>query len=77
LSGAYRLGSVDSARLAKLFLQEFGAHSLLWGSDWPCTNHEKYANFETLMAQSHQWIPSEFFEQIMTENPMRLYWNSF
>ena len=77
LSGAYRLGDVDSARLATLLLQELGPHSLLWGSDWPCTNHEQFANFETLIAQAHQWIPSEFFEQIMTENPMRLYWNRF
>jgi predicted TIM-barrel fold metal-dependent hydrolase len=77
LSGAYRLGDVDSAQLATLLLQELGPHSLLWGSDWPCTNHEQFANFETLMAQARQWIPSEFFEQIMTENPMRLYWNRF
>jgi len=77
LSGAYRLGNLDSAQLAALLLQELGPHSLLWGSDWPCTNHEQFANFETLMAQAHQWIPSELFEQVMTENPMRLYWGHF
>ena len=77
LSGAYRLGKVDAAPLAALLFQVLGPGALLWGSDWPCTNHEQFANFETLMAQAHQWIPSEFFEQIMTENPMRLYWNNF
>lgn len=76
LSGAYRLGDVDSGRLAALLIDEFDPHSLLWGSDWPCTNHEKFADFERLILRAHEWIKPEFFEQIMSRNPMKLYWGT-
>jgi predicted TIM-barrel fold metal-dependent hydrolase len=74
LSGAYRLGSVNPDRLASLLLNEMGPRALLWGSDWPCTNHEQFGHFETLMAQAHGWIGAESFEQVMVHNPTRLYW---
>ena len=74
LSGAYRLGKVDSAPLAALLFQVLGPGALLWGSDWPCTNHEQWADFEKLISQAHGWIPSEHMAQIMERNPMRLYW---
>lgn len=77
LSGAYRLAEVDPSRLAKLLLNELGPSALLWGSDWPCTNHEQFADFKKLMEQVHEWIPSEFLEQIMDRNPMQLYWNLY
>jgi predicted TIM-barrel fold metal-dependent hydrolase len=75
LSGAYRLAKVDPVRLAGLLLNELGPSALLWGSDWPCTNHEQFADFEKLIEQVHEWIPSEFLDQIMARNPMQLYWN--
>ncbi len=74
LSGAYRLGGVHPEALSSLLLSELGAGALLWGSDWPCTNHEEFANFETLIAQAHEWIGIESFEQIMVHNPTRVYW---
>jgi predicted TIM-barrel fold metal-dependent hydrolase len=75
LSGAYRLGRVDSAQLATLLFHELGPGALLWGSDWPCTNHEQLADFEKLITQAHEWIPSEYMAQIMMRNPMQLYWD--
>lgn len=74
LSGAYRLGQVDAETLAALWLQALGPHALLWGSDWPCTNHEQCADFGQLMAQAQRWIPPECRAQIMSHNPLRLYW---
>ena len=74
LSGAYRLGKVDSGRLAALLLNELGPRALLWGSDWPCTNHEQFADFAKLLVQAHEWIVPEYFEQIMARNPLQLYW---
>jgi len=73
LSGAYRLGDVDSGRLAALLLRDMGPSALLWGSDWPCTNHEQFAHFETLIAQAHDWIDGQAFEQVMVHNPSQLY----
>ena len=77
LSGAYRLGKVDPGRLTALLLNELGPSALLWGSDWPCTNHEQSADFEKLMVQAHEWIPHEFIEQILVRNPSQLYWGLF
>jgi predicted TIM-barrel fold metal-dependent hydrolase len=45
----------------------------LWGSDWPCTNHERFGHFETLIDQAHEWIDSQAFEQVMLQNPSQLY----
>jgi predicted TIM-barrel fold metal-dependent hydrolase len=73
LSGAYRLGDVNPGRLASLFIREMGPSALLWGSDWPCTNHEQFAHFETLIAQAHEWIDAQAFEQVMVRNPSQLY----
>ncbi len=74
LSGAYRLGGVNPEALTSLLLSELGPSALLWGSDWPCTNHEQFANFEALIAEAHEWIGAESFEQVMVHNPTQLYW---
>jgi predicted TIM-barrel fold metal-dependent hydrolase len=74
LSGAYRLGGVNPETLTSLLLRELGPSALLWGSDWPCTNHEEFANFETLIAKAHEWIGAESFEQVMMHSPHELYW---
>ncbi len=74
LSGAYRLGQVDSTKLATLLLNELGADALLWGSDWPCTNHEAFADFDALIEQAHAWIPANIFEHVLWANPMKVYW---
>lgn len=74
LSGAYRLGDVSADQLAAVLQSELGAKTLLWGSDWPCTNHEQFADFEKLMAQAHAWMDADGFEQVMVRNPLQLYW---
>jgi predicted TIM-barrel fold metal-dependent hydrolase len=50
LSGAYRLGGVHPETLTSLLLRELGPSALLWGSDWPCTNHEQFADI-----LKHSW----------------------
>ena len=75
LSGAYRLGAVSPKELARIWLQELGPEQLLWGSDWPCTNHESQANYPALFAALHGWVDSEAQDQqILQSNPQRLYW---
>lgn len=76
LSGAYRLGNVNAATAAQILLNELGPTALLWGSDWPCTNHEQFANFEKLIEDAHKWIGSSYLDQVMTQNPSNLYWRS-
>ena len=73
LSGAYRLGGLEATRLAHLWQQEMGVHALLWGSDWPCTNHEHLANYTDLFAALEPWVGSPQVDQVLRDNPERLY----
>jgi predicted TIM-barrel fold metal-dependent hydrolase len=73
LSGAYRLGDVDAASLAQLWLHEMGAHALLWGSDWPCTNHEALAHYENLFAALQTWVGLPHLDSVLNDNPVQLY----
>lgn len=82
LSGAYRLGGIDalskkkiSMQLASLWRSVLGHERLLWGSDWPCTNHESEANYAALHASLNEWLP-ELDERhaALHTNSHRLYW---
>jgi predicted TIM-barrel fold metal-dependent hydrolase len=75
LSGAYRLGGLDPGELSRLWLGELGAGRLLWGSDWPCTNHETLADYPGLLNSLHEWLGDEaVIETVLSTNPRRLYW---
>ena len=75
LSAPYRLGGVDAAALARLWLAELGANRLLWGSDWPCTNHETHADYPALARSLERWMEDPaLVHQVRVLNPARLYW---
>jgi predicted TIM-barrel fold metal-dependent hydrolase len=74
LSGAYRLGGLNADQLARLLISELGADALLWGSDWPCTRYEHFADFEKLMSQAHRWLGDSHLEKVLHDNPLKLYW---
>jgi len=74
LSGAYRLAGVDAAALGALWVQELGADPLLWGSDWPCTNHEHEADYAALFQALADWVGPGHLQQVLSANPQRLYW---
>jgi predicted TIM-barrel fold metal-dependent hydrolase len=74
LSGAYRLGGVDAASLAHIWLHELGPQALLWGSDWPCTNHEQLAHYPSLLGQLENWVGADNLDTVLSHNPQRLYW---
>lgn len=74
LSGSYRLGGLDAQALAGLWRDELGLHRLVWGSDWPCTNHEQHADLRQLRAHLANWLPSAGdAHQVAAINPRRLY----
>lgn len=81
LSAAYRLHpllqSTEALRaLANLWLAELGPAALLWGSDWPCTNNEKFANYPVLHGQLADWLGHDaaLLTQVRQHNPLALYW---
>lgn len=73
LSGAYRLAGRPADALARLWLAELGSTRLLWGSDWPCTNHEHLAHYGELARALEAWIPEQHLKQLRVHNPATLY----
>ena len=78
LSAAYRLApTIDAGALARLWLAELGPQALLWGSDWPCTNHESYADYPGLHSALADWLghaDAKVLEAIRCTTPWHLYW---
>ena len=74
LSGHYRLGGVDAKALAAVLLQTLGPGQLLWGSDWPCTNHEPLAHYGDLFRAVADALENPAaMTAALTDNPHRLY----
>ena len=74
ISGAYRQAGVDAQGLVRVLLGELGQSALLWGSDWPCTNYENCADYSLLRRSLDRWVGEMSVDEIMSHNPMRLYW---
>ena len=63
-----------SIKLAELLLQSYGSQRLLWGSDWPHTEHRHLTEY----AQSRQcldtWVPQlEDRKRILIDSPIELF----
>jgi predicted TIM-barrel fold metal-dependent hydrolase len=70
LSGSYRLAGMPASRLAQHWLAELGPARLLWGSDWPCTNHEALAVYAHLRADLDAWLQDAAVAQaVLVDNP--------
>jgi predicted TIM-barrel fold metal-dependent hydrolase len=74
LSGPYRLGGRDPCALARLWQSELGQHRLLWGSDWPFTNHEHEARYPALFAALREWVGEEALQAVLVDSPNAVYW---
>lgn len=70
ISAPYRCPGIDIGHAYRLFRQHWGADKLLWGSDWPWTQHETlidYANWCSPFAEEGD-PPS-----LLATNAQRLY----
>jgi predicted TIM-barrel fold metal-dependent hydrolase len=55
LSGPYRaLG--DTVAYAKAYLDSFGREHLLWGSDWPWTQHSDGMSYKKAQSWMNDWV---------------------
>ncbi|MEJ8846081.1 amidohydrolase family protein [Variovorax rhizosphaerae] len=79
LSAAYRnwapsAGQAQATAAAARLLKAFGPERLLWGSDWPHTQHRDLASFPSTLASLHAWVPDAAARQtILVDTPCRLF----
>ena len=76
LSGAYRLGGRAPEQTARMWLQVLGVERLLWGSDWPHTNHEAVTSYGSCFNQLQDWVGEGAAQKVLTDNPLAVYWGS-
>lgn len=74
LSAPYRLRGARADLYATLFLSELGPRNLLWGSDWPWTNHENGRSYAEGLELLGECVSSpEELAIILGVAPKRLY----
>ena len=56
LSGPYRNPGIDLAWAARQWRARLGPDSLLWGSDWPWTNHESALDYSRCSELASAWL---------------------
>ncbi len=74
LSAPYRLGGADPARYAATLLAAGGPERLVWGSDWPWTQHDAGLTYARTVEWLAAWVPDEAQRrQILGETAYRLF----
>lgn len=69
VSGAYRCGGDDAGReLAARLLEAYPADRLLWGSDWPHTQHESLVTYGSTWQLFERSIPDEAVRRAILED---------
>ncbi|MDE1164818.1 MAG: amidohydrolase family protein [Pseudomonas sp.] len=80
VSGVYRLGGTHQENLAfahaaaPLLIEHFGTDHLVWGSDWPHTQHESSVEYSGQFALLQSMVPwPEQRQAILTEGARGLF----
>lgn len=80
VSGVYRLGGTSRENLEfaqatlSLLLQNLGPQRLVWGSDWPHTQHEDSVNFTRVVQQRLALgCPDQLERLLLVESPAALF----
>ncbi|QJR11363.1 4-sulfomuconolactone hydrolase [Usitatibacter rugosus] len=75
VSGAYRCGGdATGTALTQRLLDAFAPDRLLWGSDWPHTQHESLATYDSTYALFERSIPDAAVrKRILEEAPAALF----
>jgi predicted TIM-barrel fold metal-dependent hydrolase len=74
LSAPYRLEGGDAGRYVKALLDAYGPGRLVWGSDWPWTQHAQGMEYGATVAWLAEWISEpEARQTILEDTPARLF----
>ncbi|WP_051356645.1 amidohydrolase family protein [Azorhizobium doebereinerae] len=73
LSAPYRLDGGDPLPLAQAARAAFGAGRLMFGTDWPHTQHEAGADTADLLALLARVFPAAELRQVLLDTPARLF----
>jgi predicted TIM-barrel fold metal-dependent hydrolase len=74
LSGPYRFNPQHAVSCAAALLDALGPGRLVWGSDWPWTQHPEITDYGATLAWLDEWVPDAAIRgRILRENPVRLY----
>ena len=74
LSAPYRVSGCILQDHAWRLLDLLGPRRILWGSDWPWTQHEDGRDYDETLAWLERWVPdSAARDQILGETPSRLF----
>lgn len=73
LSAPYRIAGVDASALAGRWVETLGPQRLVWGSDWPWTQHERGPEYVRLREALDRWVGPALARSILWDNAARLY----
>lgn len=73
-SAPYRFAPGAAAECVAAILDICGPERILWGSDWPATQHEGQHSYAQTLAWLSQWVPAPADRlRILQDNPRRLF----
>lgn len=74
VSASYRLSDEIARAAVPLVKDAFGIERLLWGSDWPHTQHEKEVRYAEMRARLDSWLPDATERKaVLIDNPAKLF----
>lgn len=80
LAAAYRNWPIEecaagaAAQSARALLDAFGAQRLMWGSDWPHTEHRDRASYDRALSWFNAWFDDEATRQaLLADTPAALF----
>ncbi|WP_129140015.1 amidohydrolase family protein [Modicisalibacter coralii] len=72
-SAPYRSQAESVTDTAKRLLDTLGPQRLMWGSDWPWTQHEHLYSFDKALEDLQDWAGDDALTTIAWETPCRFY----